>query len=493
MRCTRLVVAVAALLAGCVQSSGPPPTDGTVFRNVAVIDAVNGLRAGMVVRVAGNRIVEVAPDSGEISPSGPRVVDAEGQFLIPGLWDAHVHLTFTPELEAVMFPLFLANGVTSVRDTGGLLDDVLAWRGLATAAAGVAPRVFVAGPLVDGVPRVYDGSQPFRPELAISVSTVEEGERAVDELAAAGVDLIKAYEMLDPDVYRAVLRRASRHGLPVTGHVPLSLDAGDAAIEGLSSLEHLRNLELACSSDAEALLAERREMLAAGADEDGGALRSSIHSAQRQRAVETYDADRCAWVIDRLASNNTWQVPTLTIVKARVTRLFARPEWQQTFRYLPEPVRTQWSRDAVAMAESQPEPAPESATRAHAEWAFGMVARLQEAGIGIMAGTDTPIFFLTPGFSLHEELALLVQAGMTPMQVLQAATLRPAEYFGLQDELGTVAAGMQADLVLLAANPLDDIRNTQRIAAVMSAGRLYDRTALDRMLARLESAPEERE
>ena len=305
-----LVVVAAALLAGCLQSPGPPPTDGTLFRNVTVIDALGGLRAGMVVRVAGNHIVEVAPDSEGVSVSGARVVEAEGQFLIPGLWDAHVHLTFTPELEAVMFPLFLVNGVTSVRDTGGLLEDVLAWRALATAAAGVAPRVFIAGPLVDGLPRVYDGSQPFRPELAIGVSTVEEGERAVDELAAAGVDLIKAYEMLDPDVYRAVLQRASRRGLPVTGHVPLSLDAGEAAIEGLSSLEHLRNLELACSSEAEALLVERREMLAAGAGEDGGMLRSSIHAAQRQRAVETYDADRCASMIDRLAANNTWQVPT---------------------------------------------------------------------------------------------------------------------------------------------------------------------------------------
>ncbi len=477
------------LAAVTVASCAPAPvtTDTTVFRHVNVIDVADGLRPNMVVRVAAGRIIEVAAETDETSVDGARVVDGEGRYLIPGLWDAHVHLTFTPELEAAMFPLFLANGVTSVRDTGGLLEKVLPWRQRVREAAGAAPRVFVAGPLVDGVPRVYDGGTPSRPELAIGVGTVEEGERAVDELVAVGVDLVKAYEMLDPDVYRAIVAWASLHGLPVTGHVPLSMDAGDAAIAGLRSLEHLRNLELACSSEAEAMLSARREMLAAGVEASGGALRGSIHAAQRTRAVATYDADRCAWVIERLGPSDTRQVPTLTIVTPRVTRLFARPSWRQTFRYLPEPVRTAWIRNATAMADEQ----PDAAALAHAQWAFRMVARLQAAGIGIMAGTDTPIFFLTPGFSLHEELVLLVEAGLTPLQALQAATQRPAQYFGLEDELGAVAVGMHADLVLLEANPLDDIRNTQRIVSVMVAGRLYDRTALDGLLAQLESSPEQ--
>ena len=477
-----VVLAFLAALTCACGSPAPAPTEAgaevTVLRRVGVIDAVNGIRPAQFVIVRGDRIVEVGAAEELTVPEGATVIDAEDAFLIPGLWDAHVHLTFTPELEDVMFPLFLANGITSVRDTGGLTEKVLPWQQRARANPGGAPRVFVAGPLIDGVPAVYDGSDPFRPEIAISVGSVEAAEREVDELAAAGVDLIKAYELLAPDVFAAVVARAATHGLPVTGHAPLSMDAAAASAAGMSSMEHMRNLEMSCSGQAEVLQEQRRAMLAAGA-ESGGALRSAIHSAQRLPAIESQDDDRCAELVRVLAENGTWQVPTLTIVTPRVTRLHARASWRENFRYLPVPVRSQWTTSAEQMAADP----PDAAATALTDWAMAMVARLRDGGVGLMAGTDTPIFFLTPGFSLHEELVLLVQAGLSTMQALEAATLRPAQYFGLDGELGTIEPGKLADLVLLDANPLDDIEHTKRIRAVWAAGRRYDRADLDEILA----------
>jgi len=453
-----------------------PPQDAASVEitNVTVIDSARGSRSGMYVTIADGRITSVRDAPGR-SPG--RVVDGTGKYLIPGLWDAHVHFAYEPELAPAMFNLFLANGITSVRDTGGQLDEVMPWKRFAESGEVPAPRVLVAGPLLDGVPRVYDGSAPFRPNLGVGIDSVEAARDAVDSLAAAGVDLIKAYELLAPEVFAAVVERAAEHGLPVTGHPPLSMHAADAA-QGLDSIEHLRNLELACSAEADQLLEERRALLAAGAA-DGGTLRGSIHAAQRGRAVATFSDQRCTELVAALRAADSWQVPTLTIVMPRVKQLYGRESWRANFQFLPEPARSRWT----AGAESMDTSAPDEATVAHGAWASDMVRRLSDADVPIMAGTDTPIFFLTPGFSLHEELVNLVDAGLTPAQALAAATIVPARYFDLDSELGSIAPGMRADLVLLAADPLADIHNTQAIEAVIRAGQLFDREAIQDLLA----------
>ena len=457
----------------------PPPAPSLIVRNVTVIDPATGERPGMSVAIAGDTIVQVADD--EIpSDTATVVMDGTGKYLLPGLWDAHVHFAYDPEIAPAMFNLFLANGITSVHDTGGQLETVLPWRDHARSGELPAPRVFVAGPLIDGDPRVYDG-RAGRPDLGTPIGSPADARQKVDELVAASVDLIKAYELLSPATFDAVVTRAAELGRPVTGHAPLSMDASDASV-GMSSMEHLRNLELACSSEASAMLAERRDLMAAGW-ESGGSLRGSIHAARRPRAVDTQDEARCNRLVATLKANGTWQVPTLTIVMPRVTRLHARPEWRANFSYLPEPVRVRWLQRAEALTSST----PDAAAIAHADWARAMVLRLSRANVPIMAGTDTPISLLTPGFSLHEELALLVEAGLTPLQAIEAATLTPARFFGLENIMGTIAAGKQADLILLTANPLDNIRATASIDAVVRAGHLFDRATLDELLR---AAPE---
>ncbi|NKB89333.1 MAG: amidohydrolase family protein [Acidobacteria bacterium] len=457
----------------------PAYVNDLTIANVSVVDAVRGVRHAMDVSISDRKIVAVRRHRGEIADDA---IDGTGKFLIPGLWDAHVHFDYEPELAPAMFDLFLANGITSVRDTGGQLEAVMPWKHHASSGEVPAPNVYVAGPLVDGVPRVYDGSAPFRPNLGVGVATADEAVAMVDALVDAGVDLLKAYELLTPEAFAAVVERAHFHGKRVTGHPPLSMDTAEAAAR-LDSVEHLRNLELACSDEAEVLLSERRAMLAAGA-ENGGTLRSSIHAAQRGRAVSTFSESRCDSVARSLAEAGSWQVPTLTIVMPRVNRLYARDGWRDTFRHLPEPVRSTWTQGALGMVDDQ----PDQATVAHGDWVRGMVKRLADADVPLMAGTDTPIFFLTPGFSLHEELANLVDAGLTPMQALDAATIAPARYFRIESTTGSIAPGKTADLVLLGADPLQNIRNTSSIEAVIRGGELFDRAALDQMLARAAEA-----
>ena len=449
------------------------------FQNINVIDAKQGLQENMTVLVKDNRILKVAK-AADMAPTGAKqTVVGTGKYLIPGLWDAHVHLVFTEGLESSMFRLFLAHGITSIRDTGGQLPLVLPEREKARKDPKNAPRVMVAGPLLDGKPTVYDGSTPQNPHLGIGAGTVAEAEKNADEMIAAQVDLLKAYEMLTPEAFKAILAKGKEAGVSVTGHVPLSMDVVEASDAGMRSMEHMRNLEFACSADWKELLEKRQKMLFDGKAEIGSTLRRNIHKAQRSHAVANQDATRRTEVLKHLADNGTWQIPTFSIMTAFSERFITRPDWLQSFTFLPAEIRESWTKNAVAFARNTP---VDEASKAYGKWMFDMVGHMQKAGVEIMAGTDCPIFYLTPGYSLHEELALLVKAGMTPLEAIGAATIKPAAYFKLEKELGLIKAGMFADLVLLDANPLEDIRNTLKIDAVVRDGKFHDRAALDVLL-----------
>lgn len=454
-----------------------------MITDVTIIDPKVGTLEHQDVLIAGETIAAVS-ETGSIAIFAPvETLDGSGKFLIPALWDAHVHLTFDPEIGDAALPLFVANGVTRVRDTGGKLDLVLAVRERAAALGTAAPAIYFAGPLIDGYPRVYDGTPSRFPDISEGVRTREDAFAEVDRLAAAGVHLIKTYEMLKPDVFQALLERAAFHKLPVTSHVPLSMQVEAVAASGVRGMEHLRNIGLSCSKEADLLQEERTSMLEHGSNEEGSTLRASIHASQRPRAFSSQDPERCATVITALATNRVFQTPTLALNTRGAFRQFLEPVWRDPVRHLPPKARTRWN----AAADKAGSTAVDPAYAAFAEWSLSMVARLHEAGVPIMAGTDTPIGLLTPGFSLHLEMEMLVRAGLSPMDALAAATVRPAEFFGRENEMGTLEAGKSAELVLLNANPLDDIRNTRNINAVVTRGELLDRATLDDML----SEPEE--
>jgi hypothetical protein len=274
----------------------------------------------------------------------------------------------------------------------------------------------IAGPLIDGIPTVYDGNG--RPALAVTAQTPASADSLVRLMATEGTDLLKSYEMLTPESYEALLMAAAEVNLPVTGHVPLSMDVISASKLGLRSMEHLRNLEFSTSEDSDSLLQVRRSLLQEGLSESGGSLRSSIHSAQRHHSVKTTSQSAVEEVLSALRENGTWQVPTLSISTANSKRHFSREEWKKYFRYLPDSVESRWRKNLIGFEKNE----IAQSSIDYADWVLWMIGELDKNGVEIMAGTDTPIFFLTPGYSLHEELALLVEGGLSPRQALRSAT-----------------------------------------------------------------------
>ena len=465
-------------LGGCSPESSTPDASVLVIENISVLDWEEGFIPNQSVLIINDRIIDVS-DVGtlEIPSNATRIESETSGYLIPGLWDMHVHLTYNRALQPVMRKLFMANGVTGVRDTGGHLDLLLPLIQEIQDEPEPLTDVFFAGPLLDGEPRVYDGVGS-RPDISVGLRDERAARLAVDSLVAMGVHLIKSYEMVEPDVFTAILDQAARHGIPVTGHVPLSMHAEDAAQAGLYSMEHLRNLETSCSSKKESLLRERRRMLSEGSNESGGDLRSAIHTYIREESLDSQNDDQCDVLLATLAAQQTWQIPTLTILAARYNKLYADASWRDTFVHLPQAESVSWTENAIRFSDA---PVNELGVQ-HGAWGYGMIEKLKSAGVPILAGTDTPIFFLTPGFSLHKELAFLVAGGLTPLEALQSATLLPAQYLGLEAELGSIEPGKRADLVLLRNNPLENITNTTTIESVIKEGYLFDRESLDALL-----------
>ncbi|UCC25373.1 MAG: amidohydrolase family protein [Gemmatimonadales bacterium] len=463
-------VALGLLVASCAPAEEPPVPETRdepvsrgplAFENVTVIDAVRGPRAGQTVVVDGDRIT--AADAGAAIPQDARVIDGTGRYLIPGLWDMHVHLTYDPAFTEAMPGLFLSYGVTSVRDTGGLLEEILPVVEAMRADGAVAPRVFFSGPLLDGQTVVYDGNG--RPEIGTRNATPEAARAQVAALSDAGVDFIKVYEMVSPQVFDALVTAGRERDLPIAAHVPLSMRASQVAPR-VNSLEHLRNVETDCTADAQTLLERRREILNDNGEASGADLRSRLHRLQRLRAVNTYDPARCREVL--AAMDGTIQVPTLRLNALRLQPPFSQEGWMDALDRAPPEVAEPW-RAATVEARS----APSGADNTFGEWSLFLVGRMHAAGVPVGAGTDTPIGYAMPGYSLHDELALLVRAGLPPLEALRSATLRPAEFFGLAGEMGRIAEGYRADLVLLSADPLADIQNTRAIDAVVSKGRIF--------------------
>jgi len=473
-----VAVFVASFCLTTIASSPIAMARDLMILDVTIIDPVNGATPHQDILI-GNNVIAAIGDRGSIATFAPvETLDGTEKFLIPALWDAHVHLTFNPQIGDAALPLFVANGITRVRDTGGKLDQMIAVRKRAVAMGATAPAIYFSGPLVDGLPQVYDGTPARFPDISVGIETEDEAISEVDRLADAGAHFIKTYEMLKPEVFRSLVRHATERGLPVTSHVPLSMTVTEVAQAGVRGMEHLRNIGLSCAGNADELLEQRNNMLNEGSDQEGSSLRSSIHAAQRPVAFGMQDETTCSAVIQVLADNYVFQTPTLALNTRGALRPFLQPEWKVEAGHLPNDIFATWTA-AVEIAKTSPV-SPTYA--AFSDWSLAMVAKLHAADVPIMAGTDTPIGFLTPGFSLHLEMETLVRAGLSPLEALASATVRPAEFFGLEDKMGTVAVGQSADLVLLRENPLEDIRNSRTVDTVITRGQVLDRTALDTLL-----------
>jgi hypothetical protein len=396
-------------------------------------------------------------------------MDAAGAYLIPGLWDMHVHAARSGRAPR-FWPLFLAHGVTGVRETGSYTDSLLHWRRVARGRPHEAPRVIWSSPMLDGDPPGY--------EFGHGIATPAQARAAVVEMDSLGFDYLKVYSGLSRESFLALADEARRRGVPIAGEVPNGVSPVAAAEAGMRSFEHLWNLFEWCVPGAGAL----RDSLAALDRRDAPeAERRALRERQWARWIDGYDPACADTLARRLARAGTWQVPTLVI-----NRSYSFPDstWgsdAERAAVAPD-VLAEWD---AGRAELLAEYGARGAAAWRARWRHegDMLRRMVAAGVGVLAGSDASNEpYVYAGGGLHEELALLVATGLTPLQALQAATLNPARFLEATDSLGAVAPGRVADLVLLDANPLDDIRNTRRIRAVVQRGRWLDRAALDALL-----------
>ncbi len=444
--------------------------------HVTVIDVTGGpARPDMTVLINGNRITEVGKSGKVRVPKHAQIVNASGKFLIPGLWDMHVHW-----YEKDYLPLFIANGVTGIRIMWGMPMHHQ-WRKEIDAGQLLGPHMLIASPLVDGPKPVWPGS--------ITVANASEARQAVIQAKRDGADFIKVYSLLPRDAYFAIADESKKQDISFEGHVPISVSAEEASNAGQKSIEHLTGVLPACSTRQAELLKSSQQTLAAiiaGRQPPVSAVHGAASREWEELALETYSPQKAEALFAELKKNKTWQCPTLTVLRS--IAFLDDPSFTNDSRlkYMPRDVRASWD----------PKTDFRLKTRTAEDWARSkkvfskdaeIVGAMQRAGVKILAGTDTLNPYCFPGFSLHDELGLLVKAGLSPMEALQAATLNPARFMGKEKDFGTVETGKIADLVLLDANPLNDIANTKRIDAVVLGGRFFPRASLDGMLAKVEA------
>lgn len=462
-----LVAIVLAFLQGSPGVSTEPPL---VFSHVNVIDGNGGpVQRDMTVVVLDGRIAAIRRSDDAQLPAAAQVIDASGKYLIPGLWDMHVHWYDEP-----LLGLFVANGVTGVRQMWGMPLH-LGWRDRIAAGGLVGPRFAIASTIVDGPNPVWAGSRVVADENA--------ARQAVRDLKRDGYDFVKVYNRLPRDAYFALAAEAKVRGLPFDGHVPMAVTATEASDAGQRSIEHLDGILYGSSREEDALRKRNRELSTGGEASKGiDPATRALRRELRERLLATYDPSRATALFARFVKNGTWQCPTLTVLRSMASLDDPTFTSDPRLKYMPQRIRNSW----------KPANNPRLASKTRADYLLDrrsyrkhleIVGAMRRAGVKFLAGTDVLNPFAFPGFSLHDELALLVEAGLTPMDALQAATINPAVYLGQSKSLGTIETGKVADLVLLEANPLDDIAHTKRITAVITAGRLRNRSDLDAMLA----------
>jgi hypothetical protein len=423
------------------------PSDELVFRSVTVIDGTGKpAKTNMAVRVRSGKIVSV--ESGRLgSQPGAKVVDGNGKYLIPGLWDMHVHMS---DIGEVAFPILVTYGVTSVRDMGGDPEVVRSFRDRIEQGSVLGPRVRFCGPMLEGKWEQKPGARTDH----WTVATTEEANAVVKRLAAEGVDCIKMRSYANAQVYFALAAAAAEHHLPLAGHAPWGIDPIESSNAGQRSYEHAFY-----------------------------PWPWSTLSNERKKQIEDTFRKNSSMVVPTLVAWETFRFDTTTISEVvNDTDGNSDPRLRQVSPSL----RKNWKIGVEEITSMKPgTPGWNKAI----DDVYEQVAEMHERGVGIMTGTDTGSTMVYPGASLQQELKLLVtKCRFSPMDALLAATIMPAKFFHMDEQAGTIEPGKVADMVLLSANPLDDIGNVQKIEGVMLGGQWLDRTHLNEITRATEAA-----
>ena len=425
-----------------------------LITNATVIDVVTGRivdRQALALR--GDTIVRMGDMRRFAGQRATRTVNAAGKFVMPALWDMHVHFGGGPSLIAenrALLPLYTAHGIVAVRDAAGdLSETVLAWRDSIARGLLDGPTLFTSGPKIEGINSIWPGD--------IEIDTRAGVDSALDRLQAMRVDFVKLTDnTLKPELFRYALGQVRTRGLRSSAHIPAAVPVRDAIELGLGSIEHLAYA------------------VRAGAERPGQPTPTDV--------IAAFDSATAMATYRLMAARGTYITPTLNISRTLAwldTDTHANDAY---LRYIGPGLQATYQGRVTRAAQAD----SAAIARRHRSYEFtsARLPMLQAAGVQILAGTDAGFLnsFDYPGIGLHDELQLMVQSGLTPLQALRGATINGATFLGKQSRHGTLAEGKAADILILDRNPLTDITATRAIHALVQRGRYLDRSALDSLL-----------
>lgn len=424
MKLTYITILTLMLLCSCVTSNIKSDSKPIAIVNTSIVDVENGfVLSNQTIIVEKDRITAISNSPDMVIPPNTSIINGQGKFVIPGLWDMHVHLEMATKSS---LPLFIANGVTGVRDMGtDSFDTLMTWKSEINRGELTGPHILSPGPMLDG--------PFFTDELRLTVNTAEEGLAGVDSLVNMGVDFIKVHQQISREAFFAVANQAQKQNITFVGHRPNVVNIPELVEAGQKGIEHIFSIPDTASVS---------------------------YALLRENEVSVTPT---LLLIEKIANYHTLSVetdPRANLISSSLIDLWKK----QT---------EAWGMDIDRTVKMMNDLKPMMLER---------VRLLKDAGVEILAGTDLAVPFVYPGSSLHEELEMLVQAGLSPLEALQAATINPARFLNKQETVGSVKEGMSADLVLLDANPLDNISNTKNINVVIFKGKVFDQEEIKKIL-----------
>jgi Amidohydrolase family len=446
-----------------------------VIRNVHIVDVETGLTSELRdIRISDGKIASIS-DARSSAPARKHEIDGKGGFVIPGLWDSHVHVFSSADEYRTAFKLYLLNGVTGIRDMGALLPLNEQKRIAADVEAGriSGPRIILSGAWIDASPGSWPGM--------LLADTPAEGRARVKEIKEQGWAAVKSYSMLGELPYLAIADEAKKQNIVLVGHLPESVTLGTAIKAGQNGMEHFGRVTMACSTEETSMISRVRTALKSENPRSAMIAEMATHN---KIVLETWNLQLCNRVLGEVANARLHVTPTLIVSDFYVGK---RPTADDIrMRTLPTAVRAAWSRPDFrldAMTDQLRALADQSIAL---DWKTFKMAH--DAGVPIMAATDASFAnpFIFHGFSLLDELDRYVATGLTPRQALFAATIAPARFFKFADQDGKIAIGRRADLVILKDNPLTSLHALRAPRGVIANGHVFDRTTLDVFQGELE-------
>jgi len=435
-----------------------------LLRNGQIIDIESGnIIENKIVVIKKGIIYKIVPTEFQDRFLATHSVDADGGYIMPGLWDNHVHFRGGDSLieeNKNLLPLFLSHGVTTVRDAGGdMTGAVLEWKRQIIGATLAGPTIYTSGPKLDGEKPAWAGSIP--------VTNIKEVSKALDSLENIGVDYVKIYDgSISKEMFYEIIKETETRGLKVTGHMPLSADIEEAAGYGLDGTEHMYYVLKSCSPKKDSLTQVN----------PGYGMMNII--------LDTYDSTLASQVFNELGSKNFFLTPTLYIGKTLAGLADEDHSDDYWLPYIGEGIQKTYER-RIQSAVRAKERGNNMRNRL-SEVAMKTIVPMQNAGINILAGSDCGPYnsFVYPGHSLHEELKLLAESGLTPQEAIQTSITNGVKFFSAEDIYGSVSEGKHADLLILQSNPLEDIDNLETLEFVIKSGKLYNKKMLETLLER---------